>query len=298
MEMRGRPLGARYYQPWDPLQLSEEVSGPHLVFKNKIIFSLYRTYRHKVKYSPLISKNLAVFSPSPEEPLTLLTHLCEQAVKGAFHEGFTLEVYSFPSTSQEVVESIAPLDEKYYFLRQHPYEEGLPHFLQEVERHALLLRGKARAQGFLEPPEKRVTFLVLLLGAREVEALSTPPVAKAFRDLLTAYEHERLVPMVLASSAQALPRHLLGYFEVAAYLGEANETYAEEKLYTHLRPALGSFSQEAIGYLYHHAFTRSLLRCHPLIFTPSPWRVERDAAYAHEERLYREYLASLRKDTP
>ncbi len=287
--MREKRQGARYFYPWDPLQLSTLIESGLRVRKNSVNYMVFRTFKKPLFWTALQDKNFALFYGSRDIAETFIEQLIDSTVKNC-EEAVVMALYDF--TGEWEAFALEKDDSKYLFT-YHPYQESLSHFLHELEKHRTIIRTASLNVGPLEAPNKVMQFIFLPLTPNQVNELARDlGLRDIFRSLLTESARERIYLLPLVKDAADFPSDLLQSFSQSYFLGEDNMHYMSEVIYPEWVITANSFGQELVGFGIFGE-KEELVSLHPARFTPSEWSIKRAAAFDEEEALYRKYLASL-----
>lgn len=292
MEMRSpRLTAARYYHPWDPLQLSTEIDSGARVRKNSVNFELFRTYKGKVLWSALLHKNAAFFLDNPAESVSYARLMLEQAKKDATGS-MTIAWYSF---NDDYEEELLALDDEYQSFTYHPYHESIEHFLTALVEHRRVIRQQTAHEGLIEAPNKMNQFIMFQVGDKELKDLQSPIRMKMLKSLLEDSSESRIYLFPFFGAARKVPSSLFKSLDQYYFIGDENGEYARNELYSTWDIAPNSFAQLLIGYGVSSDEDK-LVSLHHRKFVESAWSIRKREETKAEEDLYRDYLESLRKE--
>lgn len=292
MEMRSPRLTAkRYYHPWDPLQLSDEIDSGARVRRNSVNFELFRTFRRKVMWTALAHKNAVFFLDEPSESISYVRLLLEQAKKDPIGS-VTLAWYAF---NDDYEEELLQVDDENPEFTYHPYSDSIEHFLTSLIEHRAEIRRKTAEEGLLEAPNKMNQIILFQVGEKELEDLRSPVRLKMFKSLLEDSGNSRIYLFPFFGDAREVPRTLFKSLDQYFFVGDNNSEFARNELYPDWEVTANSFAQLLIGYGVSSP-EEKLVSLHHRKFVESSWSVKNRESIKTEENLYREYLESLRKE--
>lgn len=279
------------YREWDPLQLSYTIDSGIRVVKQSVSFNLFRTYRHKITWTPMIYSNFGLFYGKIESQKEAVVELfAEQSKK--FHQSVHIGLFTFgKSSGSQEKEVWNGLEDKYKAFFHHPFEQSLEELLALLIRLRNEIEEKSIHSRMIEPSNKVLQFIFLDLGEKEIEELKNPKVQEMLEDLLHNSYFQRMYVGVLAKNADSLNHSTHDLFQFAAYLGKENDEYCRD---IHKDADESEFSRQQI--LIGTAWTRDsnrMINLHPLKFTPNEKFIQAQQRFEEEDKAYIKFLNSL-----
>lgn len=293
--MRNKRRGARHFLPWDKMQLSEKLDSGLRVNQAAVALPIYRVKGALLRWAPLAHAASLLAYRDGGDVLELLNNLTRELRPGS-RQHVTFEVYDLTTDSPWAAELLA-LDDAQDVLRYHPWDEGLPEFLEALEEHQTALRSAIRGSSVdqlteLEPSNKRVQLLVVLLDAARARELAEPETAARATALLRSPKL-RLPTFTCVPDLATLPRDFLRHMDLIAALGDANAEHLLSVVYPNRDVSDPSVEMEQIGAVYSALMKYPLSYLHGRRYVPSPWRRALDEKQQKEWQDYQDYLARL-----
>lgn len=280
---------ARYYQPWDPLQLSRAVDSGLRVKKNGVMFALCRARGRKILWTPLLHRHVLNFYGEREYVTELLEQMVKQTKKMS-NESYTVDFYSVGSGDWPEVDE---LDESCKTLTYHPYDESAEHFLKQLQEHVSYLAEETAKLGVYEAPNKRIQVLVIAFSESEWDSIVDSPenlvmLEKLMKDSLG----QRVYLWLFTPSGEAVPDFLLEQCTYGFFWGEANTELAEKYHFPDVETSEHSLGQKFLGVTWETGVAE-LVAVSPVKFTLSEYAQALTRRQQEEEELYRRFLATL-----
>lgn len=276
------------YLPWDRLQLDSQLNNGNRVSKQSVSFSVYRTFKKKMSWTPMIMNNGAVFYGEDETQIDdFLETILSQSKK--FEESVTIALYDLRERQNNAFEA---LESKYRVFEYHPYKSDLKTLIKDFVIFRNEIKEKTQSLGLVESPHRKVLIPIFLLDNDQVSVLNNDKLSKVFQHFLTESSFERIFPFVIAPFAESFPEDVVKSFQWSAFLGPDNASVCRKKLYPDMEDSFYSIRQIVIGTLYTRLTTR-LTVIHPYKFTPSDYYFKKEQQLKDEDENYNKFLDML-----
>lgn len=277
------------YIPWDRLQLDSSLNLGNRVFKQSVSFSVYRTFKRKVNWTPMIMNNGAIFHNGNNDHIdNFIEPIIKQSKK--FEESVSIAMYDLTDGDNSRFET---LEEKNRVFTYHPYKNDLQTFLKDFIIFRKKIKEKSKALGLVEPTSRKVLIPIIILDESHVKWLSTnKDFINVFYNFLTESSLERIYPFVIAPSARDFPLGLVKALQWSAFLGSDNSMFCRTELYPDFEDSYYSIRQIVIGTVYIKNATR-LTTIHPYEFTPSEYYFKKKKQLEDEDSNYKKFLDML-----
>lgn len=277
------------YLPWDRLQQDSNLYNGNRVFKQSVTFTVYRTFRKKLNWMPMLMNNGAIFHGDNEEQINIfLETILQQSKK--FEESVSIALYDLRNTVHERFEA---LEEQYKVFEYHPYKNGLKGFLEDFIIFRNEIKEKTYSLGLIEPTSRKLLIPIILLDEDKVAELNNSKgLINVFHHFLNESNFERIYPFVLAPFAEGFPVNVIESFYWAAYLGDKNKDFCKNHLFPDYDDSYYSIQQVIIGLLYKKDSQR-LITLHPHKFTPSEYYLKKEQKLQKEDENYKIFLDML-----
>lgn len=298
MEMRKPRLGARYYIPWDSLQLSERIDSGKRITKHDIEIPLFRLgyRRQKLAWVGSWDNHVLYFNPVREERYEFIEYLVtftEKHWRGQFDFAF----YDFDGTWN--TEMLA-MDDKYYNMTYHPFEESFEHFLDSILKHnAVIDDNLAKAPiKRIEPANKELQVLIVDLTIEQLKEINSDyTLISKLKNVLRKCIKNRIYLLLMTEEARLFPRELLPHHELTdfshiLFMHDVNWRWARDVGYPRWPVRHNDRKQRVIGYGISEK-KPGLIPLHSLKYTMSDQAARNKEKKENVEALYREFLASL-----
>lgn len=284
----------RYFYPWDPLQLSQDVDLGLRVEKASVILPLFRTRRRPLLWTPFTSPSCAVFYETREHGEAVLEAIA-QALRRAegFSHGCTLELYTLDPSWAPCFQG---LESQVPWVHARPYEGTLRDLLEALLAHQAVLLEKTRALGFTETPDKPLHIVGIPLDTQAVAELATEEVEALLLQVMAQASATRTHPLLLTENSFQMPPRVLQELPLGCYLGDENEVHLRQEVAPGQPLGPHSFHEMYLG-VARDTLEANLIPLHPLKKTLSSWALARAEQKNQEAELYREFLASLNDGT-
>jgi len=276
------------YLPWNRLQLDSQLNNGNRVSKQSVSFSVYRTFKKKMSWTPMIMNNGAVFYGEDETQIDdFLETILSQSKK--FEESVTIALYDLREHQNNAFEA---LESKYRVFEYHPYKSDLKTLIKDFVIFRNEIKEKTQALGLVESPHRKILIPIFLLDNDQVSVLSNDKLSKIFQHFLTESSFERIFPFVIAPFAESFPEDIVKAFQWSAFLGSDNASVCRKKIYPDKEDSFYSIRQIVIGTLYTR-LTARLTVIHPYKFTPSEYYFKKEQQLKDEDENYNKFLDML-----
>lgn len=283
-----RPGLPRYYHPFDPLQLGEEVDGSHRANKQSISIPLFRARKRKIIWSPLSYKNLLCFYDREANLKYFMQQMSKKAKK--LEESCSIDIYNFDNTIHS--KWIRELDDEYKIIKQHPFENTLEFFIQELIKYKNNVKVNTKALNVLESPNRVTYTICLFLTEEHVETIINSKNRDVFFKLLNESVSERINIMIFVKKAKRIPAWFIEKFDLKIFLSNDNFNYAKNHLYPDYYLVRPLSNQKLWGCATINN-KKELITIHPYKYTLSERTKQQQKQLNDEHEQYKKYLESL-----
>lgn len=258
--------------------------------KTEIELKLFRMFKKKLTWSPVTSKNIALFFGD------------ETAQRDEFASTIVKQLYKMPENARvtyidtagdglAMMKNLTKNEQN--FITFIPATNMTNTVLARLSELHTYIRSKSRERGMVEITNRKLSFIFLNLSDHDMRLIAqNPTLTRVFETLVTNAHRERLYVIPLVRSAQTVPRNILEDLEWAVFLGGENALYCRNDLHSDLGDSLYSVSQIVIGIAFTNTY-KSLITVHPITFTPTAWHLQRLQQTINENTAFEGYLNSL-----